>query len=83
MSSGSDGHPAEAELGLYAPGGEEGGLFDSRGYEMFSKARVHGASSEIARIYISTDQEPSKKLKLAKNVLTKNTPIPSKAISYW
>lgn len=83
LSSASDGHSAEAELGLYAPDGEKGGLFDSRGYEMFSKARVHGASSEIARIYISTDQEPSKKLKLAKNVLTKNTPIPSKAISYW
>eukprot|EP00746_Dinoflagellata_sp_MGD_P142015 gnl/MRDRNA2_/MRDRNA2_75023_c0_seq1.p1 gnl/MRDRNA2_/MRDRNA2_75023_c0~~gnl/MRDRNA2_/MRDRNA2_75023_c0_seq1.p1 ORF type:complete len:324 (-),score=57.21 gnl/MRDRNA2_/MRDRNA2_75023_c0_seq1:51-1022(-) len=83
LSSGAVDHPAEAELGLYAPGGEKGGLFDTRGYEMFSKARIHGASSEIARIYISTDQEPSKKLKLAKNVLTKNNPIPSKAISYW
>jgi len=57
-------------------------LFDDRGYEMFSKARASGGSSEMARIYISTDQEPSKKLKLAKNVLNKHAPIPSKAISY-
>merc|ERR1719428_2737643 len=73
--------PAEVEVGSYAPE-KRGCLFDTRGYEMFAKSRAHGASSEIARIYISTDQEPSKKLKLAKNVLTKNAPIPSKAISY-
>lgn len=83
LSNSSDGHPAEAEVGLYAPSGDKGCLFDTRGYEMFSKARAHGVSSEIARIYISTDQEPSKKLRLAKNVLTKVAPIPSKAISYW
>jgi len=97
MTTGSDGSPRsqslslvhdgshnpEAEVGWYAPHGDKGCLFDSRGYEMFSKARSHGASSEIARIYISTDQEPSKKLKLAKNVLTKGAPIPSKAVSYW
>merc|ERR1719393_26398 len=74
-------HPAEVEVASYAPE-KKGCLFDTRGYEMFAKSRAHGASSEIARIYISTDQEPSKKLKLAKNVLTKNAPIPSKAISY-
>jgi len=83
LSSSSGGsHPAEAEVCWYAPDKKKNCLFDTRGYEMFSKARAHGASAEIARIYISTDQEPSKKLKLAKNVLTKVAPIPSKAISY-
>lgn len=82
FATGNDGdHPIEAEVGSYAPE-KNSCLFDTRGYEMFSKSRSHGASSEIARIYISTDQEPDKKLKLAKNVLKKNASIPSKAISY-
>merc|ERR1711904_361647 len=29
-------HSPEAEVGWYAPRGDQGGLFDSRGYEMFS-----------------------------------------------
>lgn len=50
-------------------GGQAESLFDTRGFEMYSAARVHGGTSEIARIYISMDEEPSEKLKLARNVL--------------
>jgi hypothetical protein len=73
---------AKADDGSYPADKKKQCSFDMRGYEMFSKARAQGASAEIARIYISTDKEPSKKLRLAKNVLTKDQPIPSKAISY-
>lgn len=44
-------------------------LFDDKGLEMFNAAQAHGSSSEIARVYISLDEEPSKKLKVARNVL--------------
>lgn len=46
-------------------------MYDTRGYEMYCAARARGASSssEIARIYISMGQEPTKKLKLGRNVL--------------
>lgn len=39
-------------------------LFHGRGYELFEAARTHGGHSEVARIYISCGQEPSKMLKL-------------------
>jgi hypothetical protein len=47
-------------------------LFHSRGYEMFERSRTQGGHAELARIYISCEKEPSKKLRLRDQVLAKD-----------
>jgi hypothetical protein len=56
----------------YRPDEKKHCLFHSRGYEMFEGARTHGGHAELARIYISCGKEPSKKLRLASQVLSKD-----------
>jgi len=53
----------------YSPDEKRHCLFHSRGYELFEAARTHGGHSELARIYLSRGKEPSKKLRVAENVL--------------
>lgn len=54
----------------YRPDEKKHCLFHTRGNEMYEAARTHGGHAELARIYISCGKEPSKKLKLADNVLS-------------
>mmetsp|Transcript_51259 Transcript_51259/g.134993 ORF Transcript_51259/g.134993 Transcript_51259/m.134993 type:complete len:261 (+) Transcript_51259:73-855(+) len=57
----------------YRPDPAKQCLFDTGGYDIFTAARAHGkSSSEIARLYISCGEEPKEKLRLEKNVLTKD-----------
>jgi hypothetical protein len=56
----------------YRPDDRKHCLFHSRGYEMYEGARTHGAHAELARIYISCETEPSKKLRLRDQVLAKD-----------
>jgi len=79
----SDDEPTESRHGVpgrdpniedcwYRPDEKKHCLFHSRGYEMFEGARTHGGHAELARIYISCGKEPSKKLRLASQVLSKD-----------
>lgn len=54
----------------YRPDEKKNCLFHGRGYEMYEASRTQGGASDLARIYISCDKEPSKKLRLANNVLS-------------
>eukprot|EP00927_Polykrikos_kofoidii_P067656 TRINITY_DN63100_c0_g1_i1.p1 TRINITY_DN63100_c0_g1~~TRINITY_DN63100_c0_g1_i1.p1 ORF type:complete len:417 (-),score=56.71 TRINITY_DN63100_c0_g1_i1:122-1285(-) len=56
----------------YRPDEKKHCLFHSRGYEMFESGRAHDRHGELARIYVSCDKEPSKKLRLAEHVLSKH-----------
>jgi hypothetical protein len=58
----------------YEPEWKKGCLFHTRGLELWEASRAHGGHSEIARIYISCGKEPSKKLKVATNVLKNKGP---------
>lgn len=64
----------------YEPEWRKGCLFHTRGLELYEASRAWGGASEIARIYISGDKEPSKKLKVAENVL--KTKGPCAKVSY-
>jgi len=58
----------------YEPEWAKGCLFHTRGLELYEASRAHGGNSEIVRIYISGDKEPSKKLNVATNVLKNKGP---------
>lgn len=64
----------------YKPDAKKHCLFHTRGFEYYEASRAHGGAADLARIYISCGQEPSKKLKIATNVLKNKGP--SFKISY-
>jgi len=64
----------------YAPDAKKHCLFHTRGLEYYEASRAHGGHAELARIYISCGKEPSKKLKVATNVLRNKGP--SAKVSY-
>jgi len=64
----------------YKPDAKKHCLFHTRGFEYYEASRAHGGHADLARIYISCGQEPSKKLKIATNVLKNKGP--SFKISY-
>lgn len=64
----------------YEPDTNKHCLFHTRGFEFYEASRAHGGHADLARIYISCGQEPSKKLKVGRNVLKNKGP--SFKISY-
>jgi hypothetical protein len=58
----------------YEPDTKKHCLFHTRGFEFYEASRAHGGHAELARIYISCGKEPSKKLKIAVNVLKNKGP---------
>lgn len=58
----------------YQPSSDKHCLFHTRGFEFYEASRAHGGHADLARIYISCGQEPSKKLKIARNVLKNKGP---------
>jgi len=58
----------------YQPDSAKHCLFHTRGFEFYEASRAHGGHADLARIYISCGQEPSKKLKVARNVLRNKGP---------
>lgn len=64
----------------YQPDTTKHCLFHTRGFEFYEASRAHGGHADLARIYISCGSEPSKKLKVARNVLKNKGP--SFKISY-
>jgi len=58
----------------YEPDSGKHCLFHTRGFEFYEASRAHGGHADLARIYISCGQEPSKKLKIARNVLKNKGP---------
>jgi len=58
----------------YAPDTKRHCLFHTRGFEYYEASRAHGGHAELSRIYISCGKEPSKKLKIATNVLRNKGP---------
>jgi len=58
----------------YEPSSDKHCLFHTRGFEFYEASRAHGGHADLARIYISCGQEPSKKLKIARNVLKNKGP---------
>jgi hypothetical protein len=58
----------------YEPDTKKHCLFHTRGFEYYEASRAHGGHAELARIYISCGKEPSKKLKIATNVLRNKGP---------
>jgi len=49
-------------------------LFHTRGFELYEASRAHGGNADLAKIYISCGQEPTKKLNVARNVLKNKGP---------
>jgi hypothetical protein len=74
MVSGVPGLDPRLEDCWYAPDPKKLCLYHSRGFELYEASRAHGGHSELARIYISCGKEPSKKLKIATNVLKNKGP---------
>lgn len=58
----------------YEPDTKRHCLFHTRGFEYYEASRAHGGHADLARIYISCGQEPSKKLKVGRNVLKNKGP---------
>jgi hypothetical protein len=58
----------------YEPDTKKHCLFHTRGFEYYEASRAHGGHADLARIYISCGQEPSKKLKVGRNVLKNKGP---------
>jgi hypothetical protein len=58
----------------YEPDQKKHCLFHTRGFEFYEASTAHGSHAELARIYISCGKEPSKKLKIARNVLKNKGP---------
>lgn len=58
----------------YEPDTKKHCLFHTQGFEYYEASRAHGGHADLARIYISCGQEPSKKLKIGRNVLKNKGP---------
>lgn len=58
----------------YQPDAKKHCLFHTNGYEYYEASRAHGGHADLARIYISCGMEPSKKLKIGRNVLKNKGP---------
>merc|ERR1719287_447221 len=58
----------------YQPDTKKHCLFHTRGFEYYEASRAHGGHADLARIYISCGMEPSKKLKIGRNVLKNKGP---------
>jgi len=58
----------------YEPDRDKHCLFHTRGFEYYEASRAHGGHADIARIYLSCGKEPSKKLRIARNVLKNKGP---------
>jgi len=58
----------------YQPDAKKHCLFHTRGFEFYEASRAHGGHADLARIYISCGMEPSKKLKIGRNVLKNKGP---------
>ena len=66
----------------YVPDKSKHCLYHTKGYEMYEAARAHGGASELGRLYLSCGQEPSKKLKLEREVGLKKEATSSVPIHY-
>jgi len=61
---------AEIEEGWYAPDETKQCFFNTNGYEMFQAARTHGGYSDLARVFLSCNKEPSKIMHIGTNPLS-------------
>lgn len=80
-TAGVPGLDPQIEDRWHRPDEDKNCLFHTRGYDMYLGARARGGNGELARIFISVDKEPSKKLNLG-GIQPLSARGPPKVISY-